>query len=507
MSLVLEIEFLTGVYRGTRSPASTAPDWPPQPDRVFSALVSAWASRGEHRVEKDALEWLEAAEAPIVYASDHTARPAPACYVPPNDFQSPQGALGSYNWYRDFLARGKKPTKTGGYRKDWQQALSTYPEYRQRKERRFPVARPDDPIMMIVWPEDPGRDRHKALDGIARDVAYLGHSASFVRCRFLRGDSVDLPHPGVHAQRRVYPGRLVELETAYGANPVRPAIQPGASVHTDFSTFRSKLSPEWLVLETIEGAAPDLRASALVCRMLRRVLMSGYRRTASGDTIPEIVSGHTPDRQPTRLPHLAIVPLPFVGYPYADGRVFGFAFVPPPGVDLRDVPGFVRAFEAVAPFDPGRERRVLLLDRSQLTKPFALAPVAGGTVRSLSPAPYLEPTQVWASVTPIVLDRHLKRHGGDSEIREIIAHSCENAGLSRPDPGRIQIGKHSAVEGAVSARPATGAPPWTRWKVPESLATRSLVHAVIDFGREMAGPVLLGAGRFTGLGLCRGIGG
>ena len=62
MSLVLEIECLTGVYRATQGPASEQPDWPPQPDRVFSALVSAWATRGERRDERAALEWLEAAE-------------------------------------------------------------------------------------------------------------------------------------------------------------------------------------------------------------------------------------------------------------------------------------------------------------------------------------------------------------------------------------------------------------------------------------------------------------
>ena len=47
MSLILEVELLTGTYRGTSEPASSAPDWPPQPDRLFSALVAAWAARGE----------------------------------------------------------------------------------------------------------------------------------------------------------------------------------------------------------------------------------------------------------------------------------------------------------------------------------------------------------------------------------------------------------------------------------------------------------------------------
>ena len=359
--------------------------------------------------------------------------------------------------------------------------------------------------MAVVWPEAPNSDVCESLDEVARDVAYLGHSASLVRCRFLRDDSAMPPHPGVPPRRTVYAGRLAELEAAHRANPVRPVIRAGASVSMVTSASAAVSTSEWLVLERVEGETPDLRAAALVCRALRRALMGGYRRADMADAIPEIVSGHTPDRSPTRRPHLAVVPLAFAGYPHADGRVFGFALVPPASTSLRSVPGLVRAFEEVAPYDPGLERRVLKLEGSPLSEPLHLAPAGATPVRSLSPEPYLESAHVWASVTPIVLDRHLKRRG-DREVREIIAGACENTGLPRPDPDRIQVGKHSAIEGAPPARPLAGAPPWTRWKTPESLATRSLVHAVIDFGRMTAGPVLLGAGRFTGLGLCRRLG-
>lgn len=478
MSLVLEIEFLTGVYRGTRSPASDMPDWPPQPDRVFSALVSAWAARGERADERRALEWLEEQNPPTVHASDHAARTAPDVFVPPND------------------PRFSKTVKT---------YLEVMPDARRRQPRRFPVARPDNPVLAVVWPEAPDHGRCEILNGIARDVGYLGHSSSLVRCRFRRDDSMKLAHPGTPARRRVYPGRLVELEAAHRANPVRPRIQPGAPVLHGPPASATSSSDDWFVLEVIEGEPPDLRASALVCRALRRVMMSGYRNAGLGDAIPEIVSGHTPDRRPTLCPHLAVVPLAFAGYEHADGRVFGYAWAPPPSVDLRQISGFVAAFEAIAPYDRGRERRVLKLKGSPLTKPLHLAPAGATAIRSLSPDPYLRPARVWASVTPIVLDRHLKRKDG-GEVRELLAGACENAGLPRPDPDRIQIGKHSAVEGAPPTRPSAGAPPWTRWKVPESFATRSLVHAVIDFGRETAGPVLLGAGRFTGLGLCRRLG-
>ena len=194
MSLVLEIEFLTGVCRAAIEPASDAPDWPPQPDRVFSALVSAWAARGEHREEREALEWLEEQLPPDVHASGHAARTAPSVFVPPNDFQSPGKTLNELKWYRDFLAHGKRPPKEN--KKAWEQALSTLPETRTRKERQFPVACPDDPVMTLVWPEEPSPELLESLDSVARDVGYLGHSASLVRCRFFRGGSETQPHPG-----------------------------------------------------------------------------------------------------------------------------------------------------------------------------------------------------------------------------------------------------------------------------------------------------------------------
>ena len=479
MRLVLEIEFLTGACRAAPSPASEEPDWPPQPDRVFSALVCAWAGRGGNEDERRALEWLEEQPAPTIHASGHAARTAPEVFVPPNDLKF------------------SKAPKT---------YIKVMPDERPRQPRRFPVACPDDPVMAIAWPEAPDSELCKSLDGVARDIGYLGHSASLVRCRFLRHDSVKLPHAGAPAQRRIYPGRLAELEAAHCANPVRPEIRPGASAPGETRMPEGESPSHWLVLEVVEGETPDLRAAALVCRALRRALMGGYRRAGLADAIPEIVSGHTADRKPTQHPHLAVVPLAFAGYPHADGRVFGFGLAPPAGKDLHSIPGFLQAFEALAPYDSGRERRVLKLEGSPLSKPLFLAPAGVTPIRSLLPEPYVRPARVWASVTPIVLDRHLKRNG-DDEIRDIIAQACENSGLPRPDPARIRTGKHSAVEGAPPARPSAGEPPWTRWKAPESLATRSLVHAVIDFGCETAGPVLLGAGRFTGLGLCRGIGG
>ena len=384
--------------------------------------------------------------------------------------------------------------------------MKVMPDGRPRQPRRFPVARPDDPHMALVWPAEPEPVLFDALKAIAGHVGYLGHSASLARCRFLSGDVRAPRQAAKPARRRVYPGRLRELEEAHRANPVRPAIRPGSPVFTERPPDPEPLD-EWLTLEVIGGEVPDVRAAALVCRVLRNTLMSGYRKAGLEDAIPEVVSGHTPDGAPTRLPHLAIAPLAFAGSRHADGHVLGFALIPPRGTALHRIEGFREAFERVAHYSPDKERRVLTLQGPPLNEPLHLAPAPGDRTQkwSLSAGPYLRPSHIWASATPIVLERHLKRKD-DAEIRELVANACENAGLPRPDPGRVRIGKHSAVEGMPPARPLAGEPPWTRWKAPKSLASRPLVHAVIDFGEDVRGPVLIGAGRFTGLGLCRGMG-
>lgn len=476
MTLILEIEFLTGVCRAARGPGDDEPDWPPQPDRVFSALVSAWGVRGEVAGERAALEWLEGQLPPMIQASGCSARTAPEVYVPVND------------------PKASKAMKT---------YLRVLPDCRPHQPRQFPVALPDDPTMELIWKDAvPEAKVLDTLNTLAQCVGYIGHSASLVRCRFLAAATRQSEQKLMPSRRWVYSGRLRELEAAYHARPERPVISSGWSVPSQNNLSESGPPNTWLVLEAIKGEVPDIRASALVCRLLRQTLMCGYRRSGQRDTIPEVVSGHTPDGMPTRNPHLAIVPMAFAGWPHADGHVLGFALIPPHGESLQCIDGFRTAWETVAHYEPDEQRRVLTLRGSPLRGPLHLSPAAEESKRSLSSGPYLKTSSRWATVTPIVLERYLKKNH-DAEVQELVADSCKHAGLPRPNPEGIWISKHSAVEGVPPARPLPGEPPWTQWRLPKSLRTRQLTHAIIDFEEPVSGPVLLGAGRFTGLGLCR----
>jgi CRISPR-associated protein Csb2 len=244
---------------------------------------------------------------------------------------------------------------------------------------------------------------------------------------------------------------------------------------------------------------PDIRAAALLVKEIRDTLLSGYRQCGLGECIPFLVSGHNPDGSPTREPHLSIVPLAFVGFPYADGHLLGFALVPPRGSGLLENSDFLRAMRRIAPHNTPMEQRKLCLRRFGLE----LSPVAAPDKRSLDSTFYTQTASEFATVTPIVLDRHLKERG-EARQQEIIAQiqsACINAGL--PEPDAVVPDKHSAIEGAPSAQPSGKAPEWMRWRLPSSLNNRFLTHAVIRFPEPVAGPVILGAGRFVGLGLCR----
>jgi CRISPR-associated protein Csb2 len=494
MTLVLEIEFLPGVSFAAVGPDSEAPDWPPQPDRIFSALVASWAARGEREEERRALEWLEALSVPRLFASDAEPRPGVTVYVPANDPSSD----------KQKHARNVLP------------ALRN----RQAREYGFPAARPHDPVIRLCWPDaEPDDAMLSALQALSHDTAYIGHSASLTRCRFVLDRGALEWVAAKRPQRGVYQGRLEELRKAYArfekSADKKDRPQKGARISPEpqAKVARTNLFGDgnrWLILEHVTGDMPDVRGCALVAKTLRDTLLSGYRQIGLEDKIPQVVSGHASDGTPTRAPHLAIIPLAFAGFPYADGHVMGFALVPPEDGGILADEAFRKVMRNLSPVDEQRGRRILTLTSKSGTSASSafsidLSPTfePPADKRSLDPALYTGSAFVFATVTPIVLDRHLKEKGAarQEEAAAQIAAACRNIGL--PEPEAVVVDKHSAIEGAPSASSSGKSPRWMNWRVPPSLASRQLTHAVIRFAEPIDGPVILGAGRFVGLGLCR----
>jgi CRISPR-associated protein Csb2 len=473
--LTIEVEFLTGVAR-LANDRGDGPDWPPQPDRLFSALVATWAARGAAAEERAALEWLEAAPPPVIEASACHGRSVVRSYVPPND--------------------------------DAAASETVLPERRKRQERRFPAVIPLHPVVHFTWPQAPSPAMCEALAALARDTSYLGHSASLVRCAVVPTRGADQATP---ARRRLHPGRLGELERRFAAGQ-RPSAGPSlpAPAAGGARPPVSVFGADWIVFADAGGFRPDALAAPSATKALLRAVQAGFAPAAA----PEWISGHTPDGAPSRQPHLAAVPLLDAGWHWSRGRFMGLALVLPRALEAaarraRDPDAGTPTADALAAeAEEQLLHEALARLRTDHDEEFALdlrLPVGriwrlrhepAPATASLRPARYAATATRWASVTPIVLDRHPKAPG-DAEAA--VATACTRIGL--PPPAAAMLAPHAAIIGAPGMRGAARHP-WARWRLPESLRGRPLTHAVITFDESVQGPVMLGAGRFCGLGLC-----
>jgi CRISPR-associated protein Csb2 len=112
--------------------------------------------------------------------------------------------------------------------------------------------------------------------------------------------------------------------------------------------------------------------------------------------------------------------------------------------------------------------------------------------QSLRAATWTRPARVWRTVTPILLDRFPKKKGPG--VEEILAASCRRIGL--PDPVGIEHGPYSTVDGV---------PPVPAFRLQRTGEERARwgVHARLEFATTVRGPMVLGAGRYFGLGFLR----
>jgi CRISPR-associated protein Csb2 len=221
--------------------------------------------------------------------------------------------------------------------------------------------------------------------------------------------------------------------------------------------------------------------------------------------VPEVISGHLPDGSVSERPHLAFVPLPNVGGgSHSDGALIGLALVLPRAAtpdERRAVLEAVERWEAAQPLEGDDRPSVpVFLGRAGEWRVVRLDEEAAQS--TLRPRTWCRPARRWASATPVALDRHpgdlwsgadAKRDRAFAEAEETVAAACGHIGLPRP---RVTILPAAPLVGGAKARafapfPGPGRPP------------RVLTHALLEFDEPVHGPILLGAGRYAGLGLFR----
>jgi len=549
---VLGIDFITGVAVMTDPSTREKAEWPPHPARVFMALVAAhYESRplpedGQDAAtswssERAALEWLEAQGAPQMSWPEASPRNVVKVYVPVNDAGVPQNP-------------GKVKTS------EMRAALGIMPDQRSRQERTFPSlhvgGEGSGRHVQLYWPDaNPTTETWTALTGLALKVTRIGHSSSLTLVWVSDGKDTSGPlyQPNAKAtkirggvQLRIpSPGFLAELDQCFNAGeidaffdlseavsletgkakeqakaafekrfgtpwskstnaPVRLRPSPARTAHysrvveNEKQPVESIFDSELFVLTKQEGPVLGLESTAALTAALRGYLL----QQAEGK--PEWFTGHSAPGVPSTGGHMALIPLSFVGTKHADGHILGLAVTFPRAVPAAERAACLRgrlfgsSGEDIEPTLKMGNLGTWTLRREDRSAP----PLA------LRSSTWCESSSVWASVTPVVLDRHPKHDQRTElaqwrdEIAASIVQSCERQGL--PKPELIDVDKTSWHRGAPRARPGPGGMPWLPGK--EGSAPRQQVHVLIQFPREVQGPLLLGAGRFRGYGLFKPLG-
>jgi CRISPR-associated protein Csb2 len=481
----LGIELLMRRAVITRWDNREEPEWPPHPDRVFMALVAAWGESGEDAEQRAALEWLETLGPPELAAPCAVStRTSFTSYVPVNDDGSEKPV--------------QKDPKTKRFKAF--AVMGTLPIGRNRQPRSFPAVMPESPTFFLRWDLDLPTNLRTALEQVCSCATYLGHSATPVRVWV-----EDSPPPATLIptegratdQFRIFTaGRLAYLNDRY-TNGLRP--QPSRwhgyappSPEPDDRVAASPFDPALFVLRQVGGRRFGLESCGIIADAIRKELIRRH-----GNGAPEWLTGHGDGNGPSRSHRPAYLPLGFVDHEHADGHLLGIAIAVPADFEHAD-----RFFELLTTHDHADQQGMPYLSLT-VRNPHLGDREVGELQLELDERPersrqqtlqvrhWIKSSRVWSTVTPVMLPQ-FPRRGLDTE--QVVAAACEQSGYPLPVAVRVQYAPlvrgvpHSR---AFHVKPRDGRPP------------RPLIHAMVEFAGPVRGPVLIGAGRYAGYGLCR----
>lgn len=524
--LTIGIRYLNGFAVAAEPSDRQQPEWPPHPGRVFMALAAAYFQTGKNAKEREALEWLEKLPPPAMRVNDHSPRWIVEQFVPVNDKSV---------WEKDPAKKDQKPPP---------QLQSAPGIMRVRQPRTFASAWVGDEAVYLIWRDaSPSDEQRQALEQLCLKVTRIGHSISLVQvwlCSPAEADALVPNWVPDNARAEITlripaEGTLSDLERRFNAqecdeyatlkieaadetdkkrqrearrklrekfkNQPPPRLRPALSLYQGYarpmSTKEEKLpkssvfSP-YLLVWTLERIESDYRELDLLCTLTvtarwREALIS--QSNAYSQEVRSLVSGHDANKKPLESPHVAFLPLAFVGHPYADAHLLGVALALPADVNPAHRHQLLGLAGRVTELKLGR------LGRWRLVRENSIRPARNLQIETWAGR---EPGAThWATVTPIALDRHPKaknRYEYQVECSASIAQTCQTVGL--PVPREVIV---TSVSAHLGVPPAHAFPRLTR----KDGSERQHTHAILVFGEPVRGPILLGAGRYRGYGFCR----
>jgi CRISPR-associated protein Csb2 len=509
-SFRISIQFLQPFAHGRKDGGE--PEWPPSPLRLFQALVAAAAARWNERVTLDyaapALRWLERQPQPIIIAPLGTPSANPyLLYVPNNtaDLLVPTWKSGDVTRATKREQKPVRPTQLSGEAvhylfplADGDSEAQEHLEVLKAAARSIThlgwgidmVAADADVISEDQADKLPGhRWRAVPTGGVPLRVPKAGTLADLMRkhAAFLSRLSADGFHP-------VPPLSCLEVVPYF--SPTAGGAMPAQSVAA-FEIHRTIEDQETASGRSKFRPFHHVRRVATVAGMVRHATAEVARRIGwSGEEVTRRVEGHgdEKDGQATSDDRLQFLPLPSIT-PVGVSGIRRVLVVGPPGFDLAPLRRQLNGEELID------------LDTN---KPVAMLSGLARTDKGVMP--YLGESEVWSTVTPVILPGYDDPDGLRKKLKERINANEQKHLLQRLDARILSLiwkafhqagWTADALDGASVEYRTVG---WFRgldlakaYDLPPLKYPR--YHLRVRFPRKVRGPITIGAGRYRGFGL------
>lgn len=498
--LVWSFRFLTPWFHGRGDEG--APEWPPSPLRAFQAVVASAGRAGRLEATRQALAWLEKLGPPRIFAP--AANPSPVGYR----LSVPHNAM-------DLVG------------KQWSKGDEGTPSKHRAMKNVRPMALPEGAAVHYVWPVDAHATVSAPLLAAVRGVGSLGWGIDLVvgDCQVLdTGDLVTLGaelrvwqsrRGGAAELRTPVPGTLDDLDERHAAFQSRtsledPTLRPPPPLRTFAITEYARTDspvPVPVACFTLMRVDADrfrsfdpARGGMIVAGMLRHAVRTAAERAGwTAERTRRTVLGHGD----TQHPRLLLVPVPSIEPREEGGEVAGA---------IRRVLLFSTAADGA---DTAWAQRVLggmdLIDEKSGEVQAVLSTTTSSD-RVLDR--YVRESSNWVTATPMVLPGHDNlgklRHkiratrSGAAQQALLMRLQSRREGLIRKALRHAGLDDELVFSATIETRSSgflAGVDLASRYAVPSHLTHAPRVHVKLSWPRPVPGPLCLGRGRFSGMGL------
>lgn len=489
-ALLLEVRFHDGRYHGR--------EWPPSPARLFQALVAgAYGGKcmSEQREIKDsAFAWLEALQPPVIAAPMCRKVRGFSTYVPNNDLDTVGG----------------DPARIADIRGS-------------RKTFAPRIFEPSS-VLLYVWNFTDGEEHARRIVDLSERLHTLGWGldAAFARGEILAPDAAEknlIEHCGtVHRLARIggsktslacpKPGSLASLHRRFeeARNQIGKLESGRALITTfrkpprpDFSTVAYDCPSTYLLLDIVPGDGGSRRARVPQTLLDAAKIVERVRNAAAARLAPHhpaglierlVIGRGAVEAEKAKRPRF--IPLPSIGSDHADQAIRRLLVEVPPNCPLpvRDIEWAI-AGVALGEDHVEKDTGEIITEAARL--------VAAGDRSMLDHYGCDREAQRWRTVTPMVLPR-LARNGRRSGKERLADEKATIAAVKQAlqhigiDPRQTTM--HVQRE-PFHARGAKA----DQFRLPAYLAGRRVTHVELSLARPTTGPLVLGDGRYIGLGV------